>query len=359
MTQCLILLIGCESGVDPEPRQSFPVGAPNWEDPSYAWISDRLNMCGPVFRTPRTTFKILDVNARTGDILIKSGLRLYTYSPVSHSIRLVTDLDVAFAVWNTKGTLLIARVTPQVSWTEQLLVKDELHDSTWFVPLPDSIRSSSSVVKWLPGDSTILFPAQFAKSGAVCEFRIRDSVSFHPWNTTTTMRVVVQDDKVFVVQQYDINSVGKYARIELQCQNRPSGSLSMSAVQPAIWSMKNNISLSPDGQFLASPAYLSLDNTVHDLGPGNEATNWIPALIVFDVRPTSKHYGQIYRSFVDYNYGFRYCSTFFGDPGVGWSPDSKALIHEWIRERDSTMQIVRTDLETGDRTEITNWQSFP
>lgn len=356
-----VVCAGCadEPVVGDTPLPNAPLGLPDWTDTSYNWISTLDSWCGPLANlTPHVRFQVADLSPDGNRLLLQSFEKLVEYDLATGSTRTIIDAPVASARWSHDGRFIVGRRTtfsvplPR----QQQVFRFSVADGTWrYIPLPDSIGYINQIFHWLPGDTSILILPNFPREKGIWSLSVVEPFGMKSVPAPGLLTTILANSYVSLmrVNRRDFG----YERVELRRGLLSDTSLydayRLSDVTDVVSSMRTTA----NADWLAFEGMLDLTNT--RLGTGNPSLDRVPAALVLDLRSGSSA-SSIYRAFVDHTNKWKHCCM----EGLETLPpsvslDGRYLYHEWLRMSDSTMQVARRDIRTGEITLLSNFQSDP
>lgn len=360
---CWVMISSCGGDLPPEPGDPedtvrlAPLGMPDWSQPQYDWIDKWDSSCREYtymrdWWEPKFSLIVMGISPDGGTLLLRRGRGLLLYDTASRSIRTALAGGYEYASWSSDG-----RYIATVAGNRPVIVDLE-KDSSYALRLGDTVGMIGTTVQWLPGDSAIVVMSGGNGSASGGHF----AVGIHPPHATTRLlfpryaRFGSYNGSIaYLVRLNGGTGTGNYD-VALKLGNVGDTSTLTTFPLPGVRDF-SSLRISPNGDWLAFKMDADLRGSrFHEfLG----LTDKITSLGIIDLREDSPTRYKLYRVFPDYTHFFRVCANLFTFSEGVVSPDGRYAYHERARLSDSTVQIVRRDIATGEAVEISNFLTPP
>jgi len=358
-----IFITGCRQENPPsgpgDTTELPPTGMPDWSDPRYDWIDSWDSTCYEYqimrdFWYPKFGFSVSDISPDGTTLLLRRAGELLLFDIEAGSLRSVFRGSVENAAWSNNERYIACVRFPH----GEPVIIDLLEEKWYDLPYPDSLGLLSAGVKWLPDDSSIVIVAA-GSSPQVPNGHF--AIGIHPPFRVERLAVPQTSAYIFNRQHgYYLGAsrndgTGLYA-VELRIGKIGDTVNLERYALPGVTGFYHS-RISADGNWLAFHMRADMRGTRFERYLRHYDD--IHALGVIDLRPASQTQHELFRVFPDYTENYRNCAEGYFNSAGAISPDGRYIYHERIRRSDSTTQLVRLNIMSGQTEEISNFLTMP
>ena len=336
-----------------------PTGMPNWNDPRYDWIDLRDSACFEFditrsFWFAKFGFSVSDISPDGTRLLLRRGGELLLFDTATHSVRSIFQGPLENAAWSNNERFIACVRYPH---GEPVVI--DLQEDRWYdLPYPDSLGLFGAGIRWLPNDSSVVIIAG-GKTPQTPSGHF--AIDIHPPYTVRRVNIPKISAYTFKGKQGYYLAIARNDGKGIYDVDLRIGAIG-DTVDLARYSLPGvtgyyHMRTSKDGNWLM--AHIRADIR------GSRFTNYlksykdIHALGVVDMRPGSPTQYKLFRVFPDYTEDYRNCAEGYFDAAGAISPDGRYIYHERVKRSDSTTQIVKLNVVTGQAEEISNFLTSP
>jgi hypothetical protein len=354
---CLLFLnifVSCEKN-NPVENHNLPDGIPDWNNKEFDWIVNMNESPCWIYGDwwfPKFYLGVRDISNDGNILLIHTYDGLIFYDVNSRTIVDKLSGNFNFADYSNDGKKIIITETKS-SYT--FIKIYNLIDKSWFdIILPDTAEIVVPIAIWLPGDTSLVTAIMYPHDNRSHAY----SVEISPPHKLKLFPTYSLSSQFFNNKAYDIKNLNTgsgdhgYYDVNLKISSIGDTSDAVGYLLPGLAS-GYVYNMSKSGNWLVARSRADFRNTRFSLYKS------IDGLCVIDLRPNSATQYKIFRFFTDHVNALRNCCTYYDGAGGVVSKDDKYIYHEWIRMSDSTMQIVRRNIFTGEIEEISNFLKSP
>ena len=345
----VFFFLSCSKKDNPISHQEKPylTGLPNLDSKEYDWIDS----CGPTGIRDINPYNCFTVRGCSPDgnlLLIQQTGNpwIFTYNLNSKIFNPLLNRSIAVARWSSDGRKIGFQLD-SYSNEDVYCIYHILDNSYYFIPINDSFQITFGQFLWWPGDSTFFTFLRGRIFHSSCPSIININ---YPYNT------IIRKDLDYGFEPYknlrycltgdSMNKIGRYVTTFLEIKNDSNIIIGKYAI-PGITSAYYQ-RISPDGRYLACYMAADLSNTKRYKYNYFE----LYGLGILDLQNCSSG-NIIYRFFPDFTNTVHNNSSVLYYTLGEWSADSKYFYHSYFKE-DSTVQIVKRDIYTGNIEYLTN-----
>jgi hypothetical protein len=350
----LFLFYSCSNKDNPVTPQDkpYPVGIPEWNSREYDWIDSSYIHWWEYPKPPKYAISILGCSPDGNNLIVQdlSYSKVYIFDVNNNIFKFLINGNNVQADWSKSGRLIGIGLSSLTN-LNKYIIYDWEKKSYYFISAPDTFKWVSETFEWWEQDSTFL--TTFMKADDKISHRYE--VNIHP-----PYKLKIRDDLNYDFTQnnnfrYTFNNdSSSHFHCYLEIKDLNNGTIG-SYLIPGITFPQSSILISPDGEYLAFIGSADLTGTKrYDLFMQNGLGGNLVILKLDELSAGN----LIYRFFPDYNNHYR--GKFYSQYiNIGaWSSDSK-YFYQTYYQPDSTIQIVRRNIYTGNVEFLTNLKAAP
>lgn len=350
----IIIFTGCDKN-NPVNENILPDGIPDWNNKEFDWLENLRELPCRKYRdwwwNPKFGISVSGISPDGNILLVFAYDGLIFYEVNSRTIvdRLYGNFNSA--EYSSDGKNL---VIGEMKGIYPVIKIYNLNNKSWSdIILPDTAALVGPAARWLPGDTSLVTEIMFPKDKRSHSY----SIGISPPHTLKLFQSYTLGLQFYSEKAYDINNFNSgtgdfgYYDVYLKISSIGDTNDAKSYLLPGLAS-GYAYNMSKSGNWLVLYAQADLRNTRFS------EYKYIDGLTVIDLRPNGATQFKIFRFFTDHINAVKNC-VFYSSPGGVVSKDDKYIYHEWIRMSDSTMQIVRRNIFTGEIEEISNFLKSP
>ena len=353
-----LLLLSCNNKNNPIttiPEKPYPSGYPDWNSKDFNWLdSCDLNIYPEI--SPKFCIWVEESSPNGSTLLIQDivNTRVLEFTINNESFNLLINRYIRAARWSNDGKMIGFEFN-SYGKDDVLCIFNYFNKSYYYIPVPDSFKIAFGRFIWFNGDSTFITDLMGPHDKVSYPFLININT---PYQFNKKVELNYRFDQFknlrYCFSGDSINKqTGRYYNTYLEIKNDSNISLSKYII-PGI-TLAYPPRISSDGKYLAFYCETDLTNTIrYKNGLGYRSFSGLGIIDLNNLNPAN----IVYRFFPDFTNCLHNKSRSLLYTTGAWSVDSKYFFHSWFKE-DSTIQIVKRNIYTGNIEFLTNLKSAP